>query len=50
MMADYKCLYEEKCRENEELRAEIERLTAEIAEMRASTSIAVSFVGLRVLF
>ena len=36
-------LYEEKCRECKELRAEI-------AELRASTSIVVSFVGLRVLF
>ena len=36
-------LYEDKCRECEDLRIEI-------AELRASTSIAVSFVGWRVLF
>ena len=46
---DYKRLYEEKCREVEELRADNEKLRAENEKMRASTSTAVSFVCTRVL-
>ena len=42
-MENYTSLYEEKCREVEELRAEIENV-------RASTSTAVSFICTRLLF
>ena len=49
-MANYKSLYEEKCRAYEELSAENAELRAEIAKLRASTSIAISFVCMCVLF